>query len=227
MGTIRSEQQPPRQPLPDPHLRTGRGVVAALEVDGHRRRPPSSSWSTVPVFQKLGSEFMPPLDEGSLFYMPTTMPGISVTEAQKLLQVTDRIIKEFPGGRPGAREGGTGRDVDGPGALLDARDPRSSSSRKAEWRKVDTWYSSWAPEWLKPVFRRDLARHPLVGGAGRPDERGAEASRPLQRLDHADQGPDRHADDRHPHPRGAQDLRRQPGADRADRGAGGGGPAVR
>ena len=51
---------------------------------------------TVPVFQKLGSEFMPPLDEGALFYMPTTMPGISVTEAQKLLQTTDRIIKGFP-----------------------------------------------------------------------------------------------------------------------------------
>ena len=51
---------------------------------------------TVPVYQQLGSEFMPPLDEGALFYMPSTMPGISVGEAQKLLQVTDRIIKQFP-----------------------------------------------------------------------------------------------------------------------------------
>ncbi|PKN08987.1 MAG: CusA/CzcA family heavy metal efflux RND transporter, partial [Deltaproteobacteria bacterium HGW-Deltaproteobacteria-7] len=51
---------------------------------------------TIPVFQKLGSEFMPPLDEGSLFYMPTTMPGISITRAQHLLQTTDRIIKQFP-----------------------------------------------------------------------------------------------------------------------------------
>jgi Cu(I)/Ag(I) efflux system membrane protein CusA/SilA len=51
---------------------------------------------TVPVFMKLGSEFMPPLDEGSLLYMPTTMPGISISEAQNLLQVTDRIIKSFP-----------------------------------------------------------------------------------------------------------------------------------
>ena len=39
---------------------------------------------------------MPPLDEGALFYMPSTMPGISIREAQKLLQVTDRIIKQFP-----------------------------------------------------------------------------------------------------------------------------------
>ena len=45
---------------------------------------------------QLGSEFMPPLEEGSILYMPSTMPGISISEAQKLLQVTDRIIKGFP-----------------------------------------------------------------------------------------------------------------------------------
>ena len=52
--------------------------------------------ATVPVYFRLGSEFMPPLNEGSLLYMPSTMPGISVTEARKLLQTTDRILKEFP-----------------------------------------------------------------------------------------------------------------------------------
>jgi len=52
--------------------------------------------STVPVYLKLGSEFMPPLFEGSLLYMPTTLPGISVTEAGKLLQVQDRILKTVP-----------------------------------------------------------------------------------------------------------------------------------
>jgi len=52
--------------------------------------------ATVPVFSRLGSEFMPPLDEGVLLYMPSTLPGISETEAQRLLQVTDRIIKQFP-----------------------------------------------------------------------------------------------------------------------------------
>ena len=51
---------------------------------------------TIPIFTRLGSEFMPPLFEGSLLYMPTTMPGISVTEAQKLLQVQDKILKGFP-----------------------------------------------------------------------------------------------------------------------------------
>ena len=51
---------------------------------------------TVPAFYRLGSEFMPPLEEGSILYMPSTLPGISIGEAQKLLQVTDRIIKQFP-----------------------------------------------------------------------------------------------------------------------------------
>lgn len=52
--------------------------------------------STVPIFLKLGSEFMPPLWEGQILYMPTTMPGISVTEAAKLLQTQDKILKSFP-----------------------------------------------------------------------------------------------------------------------------------
>ncbi len=47
-------------------------------------------------FQNLGSEFMPPLYEGDLLYMPTTFPGISTTKARELLQQTDRIIKSFP-----------------------------------------------------------------------------------------------------------------------------------
>ena len=51
---------------------------------------------TIPVYWQLGSEFMPPLEEGAILYMPSTMPGISIREAQKLLQVTDRIIKQFP-----------------------------------------------------------------------------------------------------------------------------------
>jgi copper/silver efflux system protein len=45
---------------------------------------------------QLGSEFMPNLNEGTLFYMPTTLPGISVTKAAELLQMQDRIIKSFP-----------------------------------------------------------------------------------------------------------------------------------
>ena len=47
-------------------------------------------------FSKLGSEFMPPLYEGDMLYMPTTLPGISITKAREILQQTDKIIKTFP-----------------------------------------------------------------------------------------------------------------------------------
>jgi Cu(I)/Ag(I) efflux system membrane protein CusA/SilA len=51
---------------------------------------------TIFPLRRLGSEFMPPLNEGDLLYMPTTLPGISITEAREILQQTDRIIRTFP-----------------------------------------------------------------------------------------------------------------------------------
>ena len=113
---------------------------------------------TVPVFMKLGSEFMPPLDEGAIFYMPTTMPGISLTEAQRLLQVTDRIIRQFPEvslvfGKAGRAE--TSTDP----APLSMLETVIILKPKSEWRKIDTWYSSWAPDWLKSLFRRVTPDH--------------------------------------------------------------------
>ena len=61
-------------------------IAAALVVLGATAYP----------LGKLGSEFMPPLNEGDLLYMPTTDPGISITKAKELLQQTDKIIKSFP-----------------------------------------------------------------------------------------------------------------------------------
>jgi copper/silver efflux system protein len=52
--------------------------------------------ATVWPARQLGSEFMPSLDEGALLYMPTTLPGISITKASELLQTQDRIIRSFP-----------------------------------------------------------------------------------------------------------------------------------
>jgi copper/silver efflux system protein len=50
----------------------------------------------IPMFMSIGSEFMPPLDEGSLLYMPVTLPNISITEAKRLITVQDQIIKSVP-----------------------------------------------------------------------------------------------------------------------------------
>ena len=52
--------------------------------------------ATVVPFERLGSEFMPPLNEGDLLYMPTTPPGISITKAKELLQQTDKLIAKHP-----------------------------------------------------------------------------------------------------------------------------------
>ncbi len=52
--------------------------------------------SIIPAFQRMGTEFMPPLYEGTILYMPTTLPGISVTEASMLLQQLDRKLRAVP-----------------------------------------------------------------------------------------------------------------------------------
>jgi copper/silver efflux system protein len=114
--------------------------------------------ATVPVFWKLGSEFMPPLDEGALLYMPSSMPGISVGEAQRVLQFTDGIIKEFPE---------VDRVLGKAGRAETATDPAPLSMFETvitlrppdEWPKIYTWYSSWSPAWLKPLFRRITPDH--------------------------------------------------------------------
>jgi Cu(I)/Ag(I) efflux system membrane protein CusA/SilA len=109
--------------------------------------------ATIPIYNRLGSEFMPPLDEGTLLYMPSTLPGISVTEAQKLLQVQDRVIKQFPEvdrvlGKAGRAETSTDPAPFSMMETVIVLKPRE------QWRRVGTWYSDWAPGWLTPVLQR-------------------------------------------------------------------------
>jgi Cu(I)/Ag(I) efflux system membrane protein CusA/SilA len=109
--------------------------------------------ATAPVFMRLGSEFMPPLDEGTLFYMPSTMPGISIGDAQKLLQATDRIIKQFP--EVDRVLGKAGRaDTPTDPAPLSMLETIVTLKPRSEWRQVHRWYSGWAPAWATPVLRR-------------------------------------------------------------------------
>ncbi|MBI1977506.1 MAG: efflux RND transporter permease subunit [Candidatus Omnitrophica bacterium] len=108
--------------------------------------------TTIPVYLRLGSEFMPPLWEGSVLYMPTTLPGISVAEAQKLLQKQDQILRSFPEvervfGKSGRMESST--------------DPAPFSMMETvvllkpheEWRAKTRWYSKWMPPWFKGAFQ--------------------------------------------------------------------------
>ena len=113
---------------------------------------------TVPLFWKIGSEFMPPLEEGSFLYMPTTMPGISIAEAQRLLQVTDGILKTFP--EVDHVLGKTGRaDTATDPAPLSMLETVIVLKPHSQWRRTHTWYSSWAPGWTLPTLRHLTSDH--------------------------------------------------------------------
>jgi copper/silver efflux system protein len=128
---------------------------------------------TVPVFFKLGSEFMPPLDEGTLLYMPTTLPGMSVTEASRLLQIQDKIIKSFPE---------VERVFGKAGRVESATDPAPYSMMETvivlkphlDWPKRERWYSKSTPTWLQGTLRRFWPDHKttqeLIYGPGGMNE---------------------------------------------------------
>jgi Cu(I)/Ag(I) efflux system membrane protein CusA/SilA len=110
--------------------------------------------ATVPVFMRLGSEFMPPLDEGSLLVMPTTFPGISIEEARRALTAQDRIIKGF--GEVAAVHGKAGRaETATDPAQLDMNEIVVTLRPRGEWPMiaVQRWYSESAPAWLKPALQ--------------------------------------------------------------------------
>ena len=174
---------------------------------------------TIPVYFQLGQEFMPPLDEESLLYMPTTMPSISITEAQKVLQVTDRIIRQFPEvDRVLGKAGRAGTSTDP--APLSMLETVITLKPKSEWRRKDTWYSSWAPDWAKAILRHFIAGSPLPGRAHRPDEQGPGPAGTGQRMDDADPGADRDAEHGPANAGGTEDLGGRPGRHRRDRGRG-------
>jgi Cu(I)/Ag(I) efflux system membrane protein CusA/SilA len=108
--------------------------------------------STIPVYLHLGSEFMPPLYEGSILYMPTTLPGISVDVAAKLLQTQDQMLQQFPEvervfGKAGRAE--TSTDP----APLSMMETTVLLKPEAQWRVKPRWYSAWAPDFVKAVLR--------------------------------------------------------------------------
>lgn len=108
--------------------------------------------TTIPIYFKLGKEFMPPLNEGSILYMPTTLPGISVTEATRLLQIQDKLLKSFPE---------VERVFGKAGRATTSTDPAPFSMMETtvilkpenQWRKKERWYSKIIPGFLQGPFR--------------------------------------------------------------------------
>ncbi len=110
--------------------------------------------SAIPVALRLGNEFMPPLNEGDLLYMPITFPNISIEEAKRQLQYQDRMLRSFPEvetvfGKVGRAESATDP------APITMVETTVQLRPADQWRKTHhhRWYSGWAPGWLKPALR--------------------------------------------------------------------------
>src|SRR6266545_1374381 len=108
---------------------------------------------TVPVYLKLGSEFMPPLNEGTILYMPSAVqPGMSVAEAQSALQLQDKILKTFPEVERVFGKAGRANTSTDP-APFSMMETTVTLKPESQWRESPRWYSSWAPERLKGFLR--------------------------------------------------------------------------
>jgi Cu(I)/Ag(I) efflux system membrane protein CusA/SilA len=111
--------------------------------------------SAIPLYPRLGSEFMPPLDEGDLLYMPTTLPGVSIEEAREKLQIQDAALKKFPEvlsvlGKVGRAE--TPTDP----APLSMVETVVRLKPRSEWRTryERRFYHGVAPDFTRPLLTR-------------------------------------------------------------------------
>jgi Cu(I)/Ag(I) efflux system membrane protein CusA/SilA len=110
-------------------------MMARVLPPGHAQNWAFKAGKLFP-YQNIGSEFMPPLYEGDLLYMPTTFPGISPTKARELIQVTDRIIKSFPEVETVFGKAGRAETATDP-APMDMIETTIRLKPESEWPAVD------------------------------------------------------------------------------------------
>jgi Cu(I)/Ag(I) efflux system membrane protein CusA/SilA len=105
---------------------------------------------TIPFYFRIGSEFMPPLNEGTVLYMPTSLPGISVQQALDLLEKQDQVLKSFP--EVETVFGKAGRaDTSTDPAPLSMVETTVVLKPQNEWRESKRWYS-WMPRFMQWPF---------------------------------------------------------------------------
>ena len=115
--------------------------------------------ATIPVYLKLGSEFMPPLREGTLLYMPSAVqPGMSVAEAQKALQLQDKILMSFPEVERVFGKAGRASTSTDP-APLSMMETTILLKPESTWRKRPRFYSDAVPAWLAERLRPFFPDH--------------------------------------------------------------------
>ena len=109
--------------------------------------------SALPVAQRLGSEFMPPLDEGDILYMPTTFPNISIEQARQQLRRQDEVLRSFPEVQSVLGKIGRAETATDP-APLSMVETVVQLKPRAEWRTryVRRWYVGKTPQFLRPLF---------------------------------------------------------------------------
>ena len=112
---------------------------------------------SVPMYFRLGTEFMPPLWEGDLLYMPTTLPGLSVTEAQRLMATMDKVLMTVPEVKRVFGKAGRAETSTDP-APFSMMETTILLAPPVQWRHKDQWYSTW-PRWTQPLLRRAWPDH--------------------------------------------------------------------
>jgi copper/silver efflux system protein len=111
--------------------------------------------ATIPVYLQLGHEFMPSLNEETVLYMPTMLPGVSAAQALQVPERQDAVLAAFPE---------VARVFGKAGRAETATDPAPMSMIETililkpaeQWTQRERWYSRWAPEWLKSLLFRTL-----------------------------------------------------------------------
>ncbi len=120
----------------------------------HRKKAIALSFllilSIIPAYYQLGQEFLPPLNEGDILYMPTTLPGISIEASRKWLQQQDKLILQFPEVETVFGKVGRAQTATDP-APLSMVETVIQLHPQEDWPPVyhERWYSNWAPNWVK------------------------------------------------------------------------------
>ncbi len=132
--------------------------------------------STFYFYEKLGREFMPPLNEGTLLYMPTSIPSVSRQEIFRVINIQDRILKQFPEVESVFGKAGRAETATDP-APFSMIETFITLKPQEEWRKVkeERFYSNWRiPEGIKGILRKIF-----------PEERPIELSELIREMDQA------------------------------------------
>jgi len=110
--------------------------------------------SALPMAARLGHEFMPPLNEGDLLYMPTTFPNLSIEEAKRSIQIQDQLIRAFPEVEAVFGKAGRSTTPTDP-APLSMVETVVKLKPRDQWRVLhqDRWWSRRVPAWTEPALR--------------------------------------------------------------------------